>query len=476
MKKYTSLKHQLFLILGIILFNTAIYAQLVSGGTGHSMAVCADGSISAWGLNDQNELGQGSVSSTGCFCEWTAVAVPGITGVSKVGAGGSHTLILMNNGTIKAIGRNFDGELGNGMQTTSGCFCDLNTVNVNGMTDVIAVSAGNISSLALKSDGTVWGWGGDNFGQLGDGNANLTGCFCELAPVQAAGLNNIVAITNGSYHAMALKGDGTVWAWGNNSNGQLGIGNTNNTATPTQIAISDIIAIAAGQNHSYALKSDGTVWAWGDNSWGQLGTGTATNVPLQVQGLTNVIAIANGFNHSIALKNDGTVWTWGANYSGQLGNGSTNGNTTATVVPGLTDIVELGGSMGNFCLAIKSDGSVWSWGDNSWGSVGNGSITNALSPVLVQSLCAVPTSIASNNKQEFQIYPNPTIGSNFAIIMNATHGQVQIDIFNAIGEQVFQKKENFFNKTELSLPLSKGVYFVRVSSAQFQGTKKLIIE
>lgn len=451
-------------------------AQSISGGTGHSVAVCADGTLSAWGLNDQNEIGQGMLSSNGCFCEATALPIPVLTGVSRVGAGGSHTLALMNNGTIKAWGRNFDGELGNAMQTTSGCYCEMSIVDVLGMTDVIAVASGNISSHALKNDGTVWGWGGDNFGQLGDGNANLTGCFCELNPVQAVGLTGITAIASGSFHMLALKSDSTVWTWGSNSNGQLGDGTTNSSATPTQIAISDVVGIAAGQNFSYALKSDGSVWAWGDNSWGQLGVGGGM-VPTQVAGINNVIAIANSFNHAIALKNDSTVWTWGANYSGQLGNGTTNNSPTPAQVQGLTGVVALGGTMGNFCLAVKADGSVWSWGDNTWGSVGNGSTTNELTPVLVQGLCSLPTQIEKNDLAAFTIFPNPVQSGSYLNLTtdeDLKGGLVDLKIYNSMGAKVFASA--FIGQGKIFLPLPTGIYFVTLEKNGKQISQKLLVE
>lgn len=473
--KFTCRFIELFFF-GSILFNIPAMAQLVSGGTGHSVAVCADGSMSAWGLNDQNEIGQGTVSTSGCFCEATALPIPSISGGAAVGAGGSHTLALMNNGTIKAWGRNFDGELGNGMQTTSGCFCEMNIVDVLGMTNVLAVASGNISSHALKDDGTVWGWGGDNFGQLGDGNANLTGCFCELTPVQAVGLSGITAIAAGSFHVLALKNDSTVWTWGSNSNGQLGYVGGSSSATPTQISINNVIAIAAGQNFSYALKSDGSVWAWGDNSWGQLGISGGIT-PTQVVGINNVIAIGNSFNHAIALRSDSTVWTWGANYSGQLGQGNTTNSPTPAQVPGLTGVAAIGGTMGNFCIAIKADGTVWSWGDNTWGSVGNGSTTNALSPVPVQGLCTIPTSLEKESQSQFQIYPNPAQEGTSLTIELAEEFQNQVnwvEIYNATGELV---QRSHWNKSgKFPLQLSSGIYFVSlIYDGKITG-KKLLVE
>lgn len=455
-----------------------VQAQFIAGGTGHSIALCADSTINAWGLNDQNELGLGYLASNACVCEATAVPVPGISGVSKVSAGGSHSLVLLSNGTVKAFGRNFDSELGNGLQTTSGCFCDLNIVDVIGMTNVIAVSASNLSSLALKDDGTVWGWGGDAFGQLGDGTANATGCFCELAPVQAIGLSNIVAITSGSFHSLALRSDSTVWAWGSNSNGQLGTGVAGNSAVPTQVPISGVVSIAAGQNFSYAVKADGTVWAWGDNYWGQCGAGGGGMNPLQVNGISNVIAVANSFNHAIALKSDSTVWTWGANYSGQLGVGNTTNSSVPQMVQGLNGIVELGGTMGNFCLARKVDGTVWSWGDNTWGSVGNGSSLNALSPVMVQSLCAMPTQLDQEKQLPMlAVYPNPLkAGERIALNLSSmpVNPLLQIEIFNALGERIFDVQQTADAK--IIMPAASGIYFVLVTADGQREVARVVVE
>ncbi|NMC00696.1 MAG: hypothetical protein GYA35_10490, partial [Thermoanaerobaculaceae bacterium] len=199
-----------------------------------------------------------------------------------------------------------------------------------------AITGGYYHSLALKSDGTVWAWGHNNYGQLGDGTTTD-----RLTPVQVQNLTNIVAIAGGSSHSLALKSDGTVWAWGYNNYGQLGDGTTTNRLTPIQVQnLTNIVAITGGGSHSLALKSDGTVWAWGYNRYGQLGDGTTTNryVPIQVQNLTNVIAIAGGGSHSLALKSDGTVWAWGRNNYGQLGDGTTTARNTPVQVQNIANV------------------------------------------------------------------------------------------------------------------------------------------
>jgi len=186
------------------------------------------------------------------------------------------------------------------------------------------LSAGEQYSLALKSDGTVWAWGSNRSGQLGDGTGgNLYDYKAE--PVQVSGLSGAVAVSAGSRHSLAVKEDGTVWAWGYNGSGQLGDGTTDQRFTPVQVSgLSGILAVSAGNSHSLAVKQDGTVWAWGANWSGLLGDGTNTDryTPVRVSGSSDAVAVSAGGDHSLGLRGDGTVWAWGYSGSGQLGDGS----------------------------------------------------------------------------------------------------------------------------------------------------------
>jgi alpha-tubulin suppressor-like RCC1 family protein len=246
------------------------------------------------------------------------------------------------------------------------------------------VDGGFYHTLALRDDGTVWGWGNGQYGQLGDGapvgfattpvQVKIKGGDGALVP-----LTNVTAVDAGDgYYSLALKEDGTVWAWGNNNYGQLGNGTITQSSTPAQVlgeAGVGVKAIAAGSNHSIALKEDGTVWAWGANSEGQLGIGsndwTSHPTPAQVKGLSGVIALTTGNHYSLALKEDGTVWAWGNNTYGQLGDGtytSRHAPVQATNLSGMTVLV----ARGYHALGFESDGSVWAWGHNSLGQLGDG--------------------------------------------------------------------------------------------------------
>jgi len=200
---------------------------------------------------------------------------------------------------------------------------------------VVAVAAGASLSVALKSDGTVWSWGRNDMGQLGDGTTTT-----RLAPVQVSGLSGVSRIAAGTIHGLALKSDGTVWAWGYNAYGQLGDGTTTDRSVPVQASglSGAVVSLAAGSEHSVALKSDGSVWAWGVNSNGQIGDGTSTtrSAPIRVSGLTNITSIAAGVENNLAIDRNGTIWAWGHNWFGQIG----DGNTMIVSVP--TETIGLG--------------------------------------------------------------------------------------------------------------------------------------
>ncbi|WP_309893915.1 DUF6855 family protein [Archangium sp.] len=274
------------------------------------------------------------------------------------------------------------------------------------------VAAGYFHALRVNADGTVSAWGNNSQGQLGDGSTTQ-----RHAPVQVVGLTNVESITAGDHHSLALKRDGTVWTWGANSSGQLGDGTTTQRTTPVQVVgLTQVVAISARNAHSLAVKQDGTVWAWGNNDNGQLGDGSTFShaTPWQVSGLSGVAIVAAGWWTSLAVKQDGTVWAWGNNDKGQLGNGTTTSSTTPVRVPGLSMAKDLvAGRM--HVLALKQDGTVWAWGYNDKGQLGDGTPFTRLTPVQVSGLTGV-TSLGANISNSIAARNDGTVwtwGDNF---------------------------------------------------------------
>ncbi|KPA09952.1 F-box associated region domain protein [Candidatus Magnetomorum sp. HK-1] len=300
--------------------------------------------------------------------------------VTKFSGGSFQSLMMKSDGTVWAWGYNTQGQIGDGTTTER-----HSPVQTNDLTDAVDISGGRFYSLALKSDGNVWGWGENGYYQLGD-----TTTTTRITPVQSTIINNVVAIDSGQHHNIVLKNDGTVWSWGYNDSGQLGDGTTTNRTTAIQVAgLNNVSEIATGYSFAIALKSDGTVWGWGANSSGQLGDGTTTNrlSPVQVSGLSGIIAIECSTDNSLALKNDGTVWGWGSNTYGQLGDNSTTDRSTPVQVSGLNGVTAIAAY--SHSVALKNDGTVWAWGSNGSGQLGNGTTTDSLIPVQMPGVANV---------------------------------------------------------------------------------------
>lgn len=358
-------------------------AAPLAGGQFHSLAINADGTVSAWGNNSYGQLGNGTTTSA-----TTAVRVTGLSGVGEVTAGNGSSYAMSTSGTVYGWGDNTYGQLGNGTRTRSST-----PVQVTGLSGVMQIAAGNQHVLALNADGTVSGWGLNNAGQLGNTTASYS-----TTPVAVPGLTNVVDIAAGGLpgwagHSAALKNDGTVWTWGYGKHGQLGLGSNTSTPTPTQVpGLTGIVQIAADGDNTYALKSDGTVYAWGDSSYGQIGNPDAAqnqNTPLPVS-ISDVTAISAGGTFATAIKTDGTVWNWGDNNTGQLGDDVTCGKYCVTPVQaiGLTGTGSIAGGYVH-SLAENISGSVYGWGNNSYGQLGNGTTTVAITPTVVTGVTAV---------------------------------------------------------------------------------------
>jgi alpha-tubulin suppressor-like RCC1 family protein len=341
--------------------NAAVPVPRLALGNSHSLVLNTDGSVYAFGYNGNGQLGNGTTLSTPA-----PTPVAGLSQVIQIASGAYHGIALKRDGTTVAWGSNAAGQLGYG----GGDANRLYPTAVASLSNVSAIAGGEYHSAALKADGSVWAWGLNTDGQVGDGS----GASTRNAPVQVAGLTTAVAIAAGGRHNLALLANGTVMAWGANESGQLGDGTTTSRATPVPVSsLGGVVAIAAGGAHSLAIRADGSVVAWGNNDFGQLGDGTLTkrSSPVVIATLgTGVGLIAAGNNHSLAVKAGGALYTWGSNANSQLGDGGVSNRTSPFQVATPTKVVAIAGG-GRHSAAMDSSGKLFAWGDNFFGQVGN---------------------------------------------------------------------------------------------------------
>lgn len=270
-------------------------------------------------------------------------------GAISVAAGLDHSLALKSDGTVMSWGNNDTGQLGQPSTQTKSSL----PVIIQGLTNVKVISAGNNFSLAVRLDGTVWGWGANDKDKYQLGFIGQK----SFKPIQINGLSNIKTVSGGTHHGVALDNTDKVWTWGSSLDGRLGRDGPYPSAGEVKtLSGKGIIAVAAGPIHSLAVDKDGNVWAWGSNYHKQLGTDKTSNstyakYPVQVTGVNNIFAVAAGNSHSLALAKDGTVWMWG------------NGSITPAQVTGLTNIYKITAGY-NYSIAVDKDGTVWRWGTN----------------------------------------------------------------------------------------------------------------
>ena len=378
-----------------------VYSQCftkISAGYSHSLGLKPDGTLWGWGLGEYGQLSTGNDSDS---------SIPILCGTAtnwaKICGGYSNTFAIKNDGTLWGTGYNLYGALGiNSTVDHTSVFTQIGTAN-----NWSEVAAGETFAIGLRTDHTMWAWGFNQYYNLGDGTI-----IQRNSPVQIGTTADWKTICSTRLDcSFAIKNNGTLWAWGNNVGNILGIGAFTWSQPTLRDTATNWDKLALGQGyHVMALKTDHTLWAWGLGDLGQTGHDPNSTYGLsqfnQIPGLWSAMAVG-GDKFSMGIKTDGTLWAWGNNNIGQLGDGTTN-NTYIPVQVG-TDSNWVSVSCGHIhTIALKSDGSLWAWGDNSYGELGDGTMNSTTTPNVVPIAgCTLSTEEFAATNPLLKVYPNP---------------------------------------------------------------------
>ncbi|MBA2611991.1 MAG: T9SS type A sorting domain-containing protein [Bacteroidetes bacterium] len=451
---------KIFTLLLIAFLSINIQAQCwkaIAGESDISLAIRADGTLWSWGNgyhgNGQNLNSKLTAEQVGTDNNWKSIA-----------AGSFNILGIKNDNTLWAWGANYNGQCGNGTYNTI-----LTTPTQIGTdNNWKTVSVGVYHCVGIKADSTLWVWGGNYSGQLGDGT-NID----KNTPIQIGTSHDWKSIATGHYHTVAIKTDGTIWAWGNNTYGQIGdFSSSNNRYNPEKLGTdTDWKTCGAGLNHSMAIKNNGTLWMWGANNAGQLGNGatTATYNPTQLGTATNWQTVSGETDQSFAIKTDSTLWAWGYNAYGDLGDGTNSNKLTPTQITTNTNWKYINGGR-DHTLALKTNGDLWSWGRNIFGQLGDGTTTDKITPTFV-SCQTLGIKETAADKGQFSFYPNPaTDVIYFANPNNQTINKVMV--LDLSGRKILETNENA-NSVNIQ-HLEKGMYQLQMFSEGQQHAFKFV--
>jgi alpha-tubulin suppressor-like RCC1 family protein len=375
-------KHKLnfiFIFIPITLLLTAYNASAQEGpweriiaGETYALAFQTDGTLWAWGRNDFGQLGNGTFTDS-----TVPVQVDG-NDWQEVDAGFRHTLAIKADGTLWSWGEAIRGP---DLRSANSSSASNLPIQIGSEANWQNIGAGAGHSIALKSDGTMWAWGNNHWGQLGDGTG-----IDSRTPIQVGSETNWQSISVGESHAFAIKIDGTIWTWGRNDNwwGVLGLGDDDHRFVPVQLGTdTDWQSVITGADHTLAVKTNGQLWAWGNNINGQIGNGegkTGQRTPLQITSDISWQSLATGGLHSLGADTAGTLWAWGGDYSGQLGAVSTYPQYIP-VQPVWDASWQSVVAAASYSLGIKFDGTLWGWGRNQYGQLGDGTTIDKNRPV-----------------------------------------------------------------------------------------------
>ncbi len=440
---------KLFLIITVVFISLNSSAQCwksIATRAFHSVGIQDDGSLWAWGLNSDGQLGDGTTDNRlipkriGTDNDWAYVA-----------AGTNATYAIKQNGTLWAWGSNSEGQLSDGTTTSR-----LLPYQVLPGTTWSRVSAGDSFMVAQKSDGTLWSCGDNFLNQLGHPVLGTSNCTLNLINTDTDWMD----FNCGNRHTVLIKTNHTIWGFGDGVLGKLATGSNNGYDTPTQLLTENNWAqITADVWTTHFRKTDGSIYAVGQNQSGALGFGTNYLYNLTVQQIgtdTDWRSIEACTAHTIAIKNNGTLWSCGINTSGELGNGTTtNTNVLAQVGTAVNWTKARCGWY--YTLTLDSNGTLWAWGDNTYGQLGDGTTTNRLVPTQIGYICTL--SVPQFEKAGMQLLTNPV--EDIAQLSFDRDGQKKIEIFNSLGALLDTKTvSGDFISFDVS-GYATGVYFVK---------------
>ena len=460
----------IFLSLTTII-NAQCYESLNFGG-GHTIGKTTNGFLWGWGYGLAGQM------LTTNETEPNPIQVGTSNDWNKVFNGVINTFVIKNNGTLWGCGSNQHGSLG--VNSSNQNFTSFQQITI--ATNWVKVAPSYFHTIALKADGTIWGWGLNNNYQTGSTPASLN----QPIPLQIGTDTDWVEIATGTNDiSFAIKSNGTIWGWGANPSSIIVSGSgTTTVSTPTQVGTgNDWVKMSVGAQHILAQKQDGTLWSWGGGEeLGIGGTPSITNIPQQIS--TDIWKFFSaGSNTSFGIKNDGTLWAWGRNNNGQLGLGHTNHPVTIPEQVG-TDTNWDTVQARNFIttMATKTDGSVWYWGRNYNGEFGNGTSydTNLyISPQQTLGICVTPLSTPIFQQENvFTMYPNPA-KDVVTLDYDLTVTNATVSIFDVMGRLIHNVALNSFSgKNELNVSAyPAGVYLVLVKQgAEVVSSSKLVVE
>ena len=424
--------------------------QSISAGYNHSLGIKTDGTLWAWGMNDNNQLGDGTTTN-----RQVPTQIGTNTNWKKVVAGIYYSMGIKTNGTLWAWGNNASGQLGDGTTAMKSIPTQIGT-----STDWadIALGNGNEHTLALKTNGTLWAWGNNSTSQLGDGTTTS-----RTVPTQIGTATNWATIAAGTGFSLATKTNGTLWSWGWNNYGQLGDGTIVTRTVPTQIGTdTGWTNVAAGYSHSVARNANAALYTWGRNDQGQLGDGTNTNRSTPGVVSDQIQSIEAGWYYTVGIRTTGNMFASGQNSSGQLGNNTTT-STNSFFTGNATDFKMISAGS-NHTLSIDNNGFLKVCGSNDGWKLGDGTTIQRNQFVTiacpVSNLAVEEISTAADN---VKVFPNPV---NDILNVSSDQKIISVTIYNMVGQQMLTKVINDNKGTVDVSALSSGVYVVKINAAK----------